>query len=304
MSEVYIVDGLRTAIGSFGGSLANIPAAELPVPVIKKLLEKNGLGPEAVDEVILGCVLQAGLGQNVARQTAVKAGMPVEKTAMTVNMVCGSGLRAVALAAQAVKAGDAELVVAGGTESMSTAPYLLPKARTGYRMGNGEIVDEMVFDGLWDIFNNYHMGVTAENVAAKHGLTREMQDEFAAASQQKTEAAIKAGKFEDEIVPFVIPQKKGEPVIFKTDEFPRAGTTAAILGKLRAAFKKDGTVTAGNASGINDGAAAVLVASAKAVKKHSLKPAARIVSYGWAGVDPSVMGMGPVEAVRKALAKA
>ncbi len=262
------------------------------------------MSAEAVDDVILGCVLQAGLGQNVARQAAVKSGLGNAKTALTVNRVCGSGMRAVAMAAQSILAGDADIIIAGGTESMSNAPYVLKKARTGYRMGNGELVDEMVYDGLWDIFNDYHMGVTAENLAAKYGLTRAMQDEFAAHSQQKTEKAIAAGKFNDEIVPVAIPQKKGEPVMFKTDEYPRAGTTVETLGKLRPAFKKDGTVTAGNSSGINDGAAALLVASGEAVKKHGLKPVAKIVSYGWAGVDPSVMGIGPVEAVRKALAKA
>lgn len=304
MKEVYIVDGFRTPIGSFGGALAAFGAANMAVPVIKHLLDKTGVSAEAVDDVILGCVLQAGLGQNVARQAAVKSGLGNAKTALTVNMVCGSGMRAVAMAAQSIMAGDADIIIAGGTESMSNAPYVLKKARTGYRMGNGELVDEMVYDGLWDVFNDYHMGVTAENLAAKYGLTRAMQDEFAAHSQQKTEKAIAAGKFNDEIVPVAIPQKKGEPVMFKTDEYPRAGTTAETLGKLRPAFKKDGTVTAGNSSGINDGAAALLVASGEAVKKHGLKPVAKIVSYGWAGVDPSVMGIGPVEAVRKALAKA
>ncbi len=304
MKEVYIVDALRTAVGNFGGTLAGIPAAKIAAPVIKEVLKRNNLEGTDVDEVILGNVLQAGQGQNCARQAQLYADIPQEKTAQTINMVCGSGLRTVAAAAQAVKAGDSNIIVAGGTENMSIAPYLLPKARTGYRMGDGEIVDEMIKDGLWDVYNDYHMGITAENLAEKYNISREEQDAFAASSQNKAEAAIKDGKFKDEILPFEIPQRKGDPVIFDTDEFPRAGITADGLGKLRPAFKKDGTVTAGNASGINDGAAIILVAGEDAVKEKGLKPMAKIVSYGWAGVDPAIMGIGPVDAVKKALDKA
>jgi len=304
MKEIFIVNGCRTAIGSFCGGLGKKSAVELGKVVIAETAKRSGVSLADADEVIFGNVLQAGLGQNVARQAAVHAGMPVDKTAMTVNMVCGSGLRAVALAAQSIKSGDAEMIFAGGTESMSNAPYLLKKAREGYRMGNGELIDEMITDGLWDIFNNYHMGMTAENLAAKYGLTREDQDKFAAESQNKTEKAMADGKFREEIVPVFVEQKKGDPIRFDTDEFPRKGVTPASLAKLRPAFKKDGTVTAGNASGINDAAACVLVASGEAVKKHGLKPMAKIVSYAWHGTDPSIMGIGPVEAVRKALAKA
>jgi len=304
MKEVFIIDALRTAIGTFGGAISSQSAVDLGKTVVSQLLKKNNLTGSEVDEVILGCVLQAGQGQNVARQVAVKSGIPDEKTALTINMVCGSGLRTVAMAAQAIKAEDADLIIAGGTESMSNAPYLLPNARTGYKMGNGSVVDSMINDGLWDIFNNYHMGVTAENLAEKYNLTKEDQDKFAAESQFKAEKAIKDGKFVDEIVPVVIPQKKGDPIQFKQDEFPRFGTTAETLAKLRPAFKKDGTVTAGNASGINDGAAALLIASADAVKKYSLKPIAKIVSYSWHGTDPSIMGIGPVQAVKNALSKA
>ncbi|MFA5161054.1 MAG: acetyl-CoA C-acetyltransferase [Elusimicrobiales bacterium] len=304
MTQAYIAGGARTAIGNFGGALADVTAAELGRTVVAGLIKKHGLDPAAVDEVLMGCILQAGQGQNVARQAAVNAGIPKEKTALTVNMVCGSGMRAVAMAAQSVKCGDAQLVLAGGTESMSNSPYLLKKARTGYRMGNGELVDSMIADGLWDIFNNYHMGITAENLAAKYGITRQEQDAFATASQNKAEKAIAAGKFRDEILPVMIPQRKGEPVAFEKDEFPKAGVTAEKLGALRPAFKKDGTVTAANSSGINDGAACVIVASEEAVKANNLKPLARIASYAWHGTDPSVMGIGPVEAVRAALAKA
>ncbi len=304
MSEVFITDAVRTAIGSFGGTLADMTPAELGKVPVAAVLKRNALAADAADEVIMGSVLQAGWGQNVARQVALAAGVDKAKTALTVNMVCGSGLRAVGLAAQSIKCGDADLVIAGGVESMNGAAYLLRKARTGYRMGNGELVDSMVFDGLTDIFNNYHMGITAENVAAKYGITREAQDEFSALSQQKTEKAQAAGKFRDEIIPVSIPQRKGDPIVFDKDEFPRPGVTAEKLSKLRPAFKKDGTVTAGNASGINDGAAALLVAGADAVKKHNLKPMARIASCACAGVDPSVMGVGPVDAVRKALSKA
>ena len=304
MKEVYIIDALRTAVGNFGGSLADIPAGKIAAPVIKEVLKRTSLEGSDVDEVVLGNVLQAGQGQNCARQAQLYADIPVEKTAQTVNMVCGSGLRTVAMAAQSIKCGDADIVVAGGTENMSLAPYILPKARTGYRMGDGAVVDEMIKDGLWDVYNDYHMGITAENLAEKFSISREEQDAFAAGSQNKAEAAMGAGKFKDEILPFEIPQRKGDPVIFDTDEFPRAGVTAEGLGKLRPAFKKDGTVTAGNASGINDGSAIILVAGEEAVAKKGLKPMAKIVSYGWAGVDPSIMGFGPVEAVKKALDKA
>jgi len=305
MNDVYLAGAVRTAIGSFNGSLASLSAIDLGRIVVAELLKRAGVAPADVDEVVLGCVLQAGLGQNVARQVAIKAGLPVEKTAMTINMVCGSGLRAVAAAAQEIKAGDAQLVVAGGTESMSQAPYLLKQARTGYRMGDGSLADEMILDGLWEIFNGYHMGMTAENLAAKFGITRADQDALAAASQNKAVAAIEAGRFKAEIVPVTIPQKKGDPIVVDKDEFPRAGVTPESLAKLRPAFKPDGgTVTAGNASGINDGAAALLVASGEAAKAKGLKTMARIASYGWHGCDPSIMGIGPVEAVRLALKRA
>ena len=304
MKEVYIAEALRTAVGGFGGALASVGAVELGRTVVGALLERTGTRPEDIDEVTLGCVLQSGLGQNVARQVLLKSGLPVEKTAQTINMVCGSGLRAVAAAAQAVKAGDAGAVIAGGVESMSQAPYLLRQARTGYRMGDGSLVDSMIYDGLWDIFNDYHMGITAENVAAKYGIGRAEQDAFAAASQNKTERAQAEGRFKDEIVPVSIPQRKGESLVFDRDEFPRAGVTAESLAKLRPAFKSDGTVTAGNSSGINDGAAALLVLGDDSLKSHGVEPKARIASYGWRGVDPSIMGMGPVEAVRLALGRA
>ena len=304
MPDVFLVDGVRTAIGNFRGSLASVGAVELGKATVRDLLQRNRLAGHEIDEVVLGCVLQAGLGQNVARQVALQAGIPKEKTALTVNMVCGSGLRSVILAAQAIRCGDAELVVAGGTESMSNAPYLLPKARTGYGMGHGDVLDSMVHDGLWDIFNRYHMGMTAENLAQQYGLTRQMQDEFAALSQQKAEKAIKDGRFNEEIVPISIPQKKGDAIVFAVDEFPRPGTTAEGLAKLRPAFKEGGTVTAGNASGINDGAAAVLVASGKAAAQYGLQPMARVVSYACAGVDPSIMGIGPAHAIRQTLARA
>jgi acetyl-CoA C-acetyltransferase len=304
MKEIYIGGALRTAVGSFGGSLAGVSAAELGRTVVTALLERLKLPPEEVDELLLGSVLQAGLGQNVARQVAVRAGLPAEKTAMTLNMVCGSGLRAVAAAAQEIKAGDASLVLAGGVENMNQAPFLLKQARTGYRMGNGELVDEMIQDGLWDAFNGYHMGMTAENVAAKYGITRADQDAFAAASQNKAEAAIAAGRFRDEIVSVMVPQKKGEALRFDTDEAPRAGVTVESLSRLKPAFKSDGTVTAGNASGINDGAAVALVGDGEALSRNGIEPMARIVSYAWRGCDPAVMGIGPVEAVRAALARA
>ena len=301
MREVVIASAARTALGSFGGTLKDVPAAELGAIVIKEAVKRAGINPEQVEEVVMGNVIQAGLGQNVARQATLKAGLPNEVPAMTINKVCGSGLRTVALAAQMIKAGDADIVVAGGMENMSAAPYVLDKARWGQRMGDGKLVDTMIKDALWDAFNNYHMGVTAENIAKQWGLTREMQDEFAANSQMKAEAAIKAGKFKDEIVPVVIPQRKGDPIVFDTDEFPRFGTTAEKLAKLRPAFKKDGTVTAGNASGINDGAAALVVMSAEKAKELGVTPICKIVSYGSKGLDPSIMGYGPFYATKKAL---
>lgn len=301
MREVVIASAVRTALGSFGGSLKDVPAVDLGALVIKEALNKAGVKPECVDEVLMGNVIQAGLGQNPARQAAVKAGLPVEIPSMTINKVCGSGLRCVALAAQMIKAGDADVIVAGGMENMSQGPYLLRTARFGQRMGDGKMVDAMVNDALTDAFNGYHMGITAENIAEQWGLTREMQDEFAANSQIKAEAAIKAGKFKDEIVPVVIPQRKGDPIVFDTDEFPRFGTTAEKLAKLRPAFKKDGTVTAGNASGINDGAAALVVMSAEKAKELGVTPICKIVSYGSKGLDPSIMGYGPFYATKKAL---
>jgi len=304
MNEVFIIDAVRTAIGNFGGAISSLSATELGTIVVKNLLARNKLNGEEVDEVLMGNVLQAGQGQNMARQVAIHAGIPNEKTAMTINMVCGSGLRTVTLAAQAIKSGDAQLIIAGGAESMSNAPFLLPKARYGYKMGNGTLVDSMVNDGLWDVFNDYHMGVTAENLATKYDLSREQQDLFAAQSQNKAEKAIQDGKFKDEIVPVLIPQKKKDPIVFDQDEFVRFGVTPESLAKLPAAFKPGGTVTAANSSGINDGAAVILLAGGDAVKKYKLKPMARIVSYAYHGTEPAVMGIGPVEAVKKALAKA
>lgn len=304
MKEVVIVSACRTAIGSFGGSLKNVKPADLGATVVKAAVERAGIKPEQVDELIFGNVLQAGLGQNIARQVSLKAGLPIETTAMTINIVCGSGLKSVALAANQIKAGEADIVVCGGTENMSNAPYAVPSARFGARMFDAKMVDVMVNDGLWDAFNNYHMGMTAENVAAQYGLTREMQDEFAVASQNKAEAAIKSGRFKDEIVPVVIKGKKGDTV-FDTDEFPKFGTTMESVSKLKPAFKKDGgTVTAANASGINDSAAALVVMSKEKADELGLTPMAKIVSYATGGVDPSIMGVGPVPAVRKALAKA
>lgn len=301
MRDVVIVSAVRTALGTFGGSLKDVSAADLGALVIKEAINRAGISGDKVDEVLMGNVVQAGLGQNIARQSAVKAGLPVEVPAMTINKVCGSGLRTVSLAAQMIKAGDADIIVAGGMENMSQGPYVLKTARYGQRMGNGQMVDSMVNDALTDAFEGYHMGVTAENIAEKWNLTREMQDEFAASSQIKAEAAIKAGKFKGEIVPVVIPQRKGDPIIFDTDEFPRFGTTASKLGKLRPAFKKDGTVTAGNASGINDGAAAVVVMSAQKAEELGLKPMVKILSYGSKGLDPSIMGYGPFAATQRAL---
>ena len=302
MREVVIVSAARTPVGSFNGALASVSAIELGAIVIKEAIKRAGITPEMVDETILGCILQSGQGQGIARQAAVKAGIPVEKTAMTINMICGSGLKAVQLAAQAIISGDSDVVVAGGTENMSQAPYVLRNARNGYRMGHGEIVDTMIHDALTDAFNNYHMGNTAENLAEQYGITREEQDELAVSSQHKAEAAIKEGKFKDEIVPVVISSKKGD-VVVDTDEYPRAGTTVETLAKLKPAFKKDGTVTAGNASGINDGAAALVIMSADKAKELGLEVLGKIVSYASAGVDPSIMGFLPVSAVKKALEK-
>ncbi|MBO0613287.1 MAG: hypothetical protein RL122_1106 [Pseudomonadota bacterium] len=302
--DIVIVAAGRTALGTFGGSLAAIPASELGATVIKGLLERSGLKPEQINEVILGQVLTAGVGQNPARQAVLSAGLPVEVPAMTINKVCGSGLKAVHLAYQAVACGDADIVIAGGQETMSASAHVLPNSRNGQKMGDWKMVDTMIKDGLWCASNDYHMGMTAENIASQYGFSREAQDEFAASSQQKTEAAQKAGAFNDEIIPVVIPQRKGEPLVFNTDEFPRAGTTAASLGKLRPAFKKDGTVTAGNASGINDGAAAVIVMTASKAAELGLTPMARIVAFSSAGVDPAIMGTGPIPATTKCLEKA
>ena len=301
MREVVIVSAVRTAIGSFGGSLKDVPSSELGAIVIKEAVNRAGIKPELVEEVVMGNVIQAAQGQNVARQAAVKAGLPVEVPAMTINKVCGSGLRCVALAAQMIKAGDCDVVVAGGMENMSAAPYAVPGARWGQRMGDGKIVDTMIKDALWDAFNNYHMGVTAENIAKEWGLTREMQDEFSLNSQLKAEKAIKEGRFVDEIVPIIIPQRKGEPKVFAQDEFPRFGSTIEKMAKLKPAFIKDGTVTAANASGINDGAAAFVVMSAEKAAQLGLKPMAKILSYGSKGLDPSIMGYGPFHATKKAL---
>jgi acetyl-CoA C-acetyltransferase len=303
-NDVVIVSAVRTAIGSFNGSLKNVSAPELGAVVLKGVLEKAGVPAHQVDEVIMGNVLQAGLGQNPARQAAILAGLPQEIPAMTINKVCGSGLKAVHLAVQAIVAGDAEVVLAGGMENMSQAPYLLKGAREGFKMGDQKIVDSMISDGLWCAFNDYHMGITAENLCEKYEITREEQDEFAAWSQEKAVQAVKSGKFKDEIVPVEIPQRKGEKVIFDTDEYPREGTTVEKLRRLKPAFKKDGTVTAGNASGINDGAAAVLVMSKKKADELGLVPLVSIKANASAGVDPSIMGIGPVSAVKKAMEKA
>lgn len=304
MSEVVIVKALRTAIGTFGGSLAGVPAPQLGAVVIKALIEQTGIAPEAVDEVILGQVLTAGSGQNPARQASVLAGLPHSVPAMTINKVCGSGLKAVHLAAQAIRCGDADIIIAGGQENMSASPHVLMGSRSGQKMGDWKMVDSMIVDGLWDAFNDYHMGITTENIAEKYGITREEQDAFAAATQQKCEAAQNDNRFADEIVPVEIPQRKGDPVVFDRDEFPRAGVTADSLAKLRPAFKKDGTVTAGNASGINDGAAAVLVMSAAKAAELGLEPIAKVAAYANAGVDPAIMGTGPIPASQRCLARA
>jgi acetyl-CoA C-acetyltransferase len=304
MTDVVIVSAARTAVGKFAGSLAKIPAPELGATVIRAVLERAGVKPEQVSEVIMGQVLTAGSGQNPARQALIKAGLPSAIPGMTINKVCGSGLKAVMLAANAVIAGEAEIIVAGGQENMSAAPHVLLGSRDGFRMGDAKLVDSMIHDGLWDVYNQYHMGVTAENVAKEYGVTREEQDTFAALSQNKAEAAQKSGRFNDEIVPVEIPQKKGEPLRFVTDEFVRHGATVESLASLKPAFSKEGSVTAGNASGINDGAAAVLVMSAKKAEALGLKPLAHIKAYANAGVDPKVMGMGPVPASRRCLERA
>ncbi|RQZ10614.1 acetyl-CoA C-acetyltransferase, partial [Burkholderia sp. Bp9017] len=304
MTDVVIVSAARTAVGKFGGSLAKVAAPELGATVIRAVLERSGVKPDQVSEVIMGQVLTAGSGQNPARQSLIKAGLPNAVPGMTINKVCGSGLKAVMLAANAIAAGDAEIVIAGGQENMSASPHVLPGSRDGFRMGDAKLVDTMIVDGLWDVYNQYHMGITAENVAKEYGITREEQDAFAALSQNKAEAAQKAGRFNDEIVPVSIPQRKGEPLQFATDEFVRHGVTAESLSGLKPAFSKDGSVTAANASGLNDGAAAVLVMSAQKAAALGLTPLARIKAYANAGVDPSVMGMGPVPASRRCLERA
>lgn len=302
--EVVIVSAVRTAIGNFQGSLAGVSATKLGALVLEEALNKAGVAKELVGEVIMGNVLQAGLGQNPARQAAIQAGLLQEVPSMTINKVCGSGLKAVHLAAQSIKCGEADIVLAGGMENMSQAPYLMEGARNGYRMGDQKVIDSMIRDGLWCAFNDYHMGITAENICSKYELTREEQDEFSAWSQEKAQKAVIEGRFKEEIVPVVLPQKKGEPIRFEVDEFPRAGVTAESLGKLRPAFKKDGTVTAGNASGINDGAAALLIMSREKADELGLKPLARIIANASAGVDPSIMGIGPVPATKRVLEKA
>lgn len=304
MRDVVIASAVRTPIGSFGGSLKNTAARTLGAIAIKEAVKRAGIDPATIDEVVYGCVLQGGLGQNVARQASLDAGIPKEVPALTVNKVCGSGLRTVSMAAQMIKAGDAEIVVAGGTENMSATGYAIPTARWGARMNDNKIIDMMTNDGLICAFNNYHMGITAENVSEQWGLTREELDAFAANSQQKAVAAVKAGKFKDEIVPVEIPQRKGEPIIFDTDEYPKEGVTPESIAKLRPAFKKDGIVTAANSSGINDAAAALVVMSKEKADELGIKPLCTIKSYASAGVDPSIMGVGPVPACQKALDKA
>lgn len=304
MKEVVIVAAARTAIGKFGGSLAKVSAPDLGATVIKALLEKTGVSGDAISEVILGQVLTAGSGQNPARQSVIKAGLPQGVPAFTLNKVCGSGLKAVMLAAQAIACGDAEIIIAGGQENMSASPHVLPNSRDGFRMGNTQLVDTMITDGLWDVYNQYHMGITAENVAKQYDISRDTQDEFALASQTKALAAIDAGRFKDEIVPVVIPQRKGDPVVFDTDEFPNRKTNAEGLAGLRPAFDKAGSVTAGNASGINDGAAAVMVMSADKAKELGLTPLVNIKAFASSGLDPAIMGMGPVPASRRTLEKA
>jgi len=302
--DILILGAARTPIGSFGGALKDVSAVDLGVVAVREAVKRAGVRPEHVNETILGCILQAGVGMNPARQVSIKAGMPESVPAHTVNKVCGSGLKAVMLAAQAIKADDAQVVVAGGVESMSRAPFLLPSARWGERLGHGKVLDHMIHEGLTDAFNDIHMGMTAENLAERYNIAREDQDAFAAESQARAVAAIRGGRFKDEIVAVPIPQKKGDPLPFDTDEYPRADSTLESLGRLKPAFKKNGTVTAGNASGINDGAAAVVVASAARAEALHATPLARIVSYASAGVDPKIMGIGPVPAVRKALERA
>ncbi|HUN93602.1 MAG TPA: acetyl-CoA C-acetyltransferase [Burkholderiaceae bacterium] len=304
MQQAVIVAATRTAIGKFGGTLSRTPAPELGAVVIKDALARARLAPEQVDEVILGQVLTAGSGQNPARQATIKAGLPVAVPALTINKVCGSGLKAVMLAAQSIACGDADVIVAGGQENMSLAPHVLLGSREGFRMGDAKMVDTMIVDGLWDVYNRYHMGTTAENVARQFDISRAAQDEFSVASQRKAEAAQKAGRFKDEIVPVMIPQKKGDPLAFADDEFIRAGATVEAMAALKPAFDKEGSVTAGNASGLNDGAAAVIVMSESKARELGLTPLARIRAYAAAGVDPKIMGMGPVPASRKALARA
>ncbi|TAL54699.1 acetyl-CoA C-acetyltransferase [Pandoraea sp.] len=304
MTDIVIVSAARSAVGKFGGSLAKVPAPEIGAQVVRAVLERARLAPEQISEVILGQVLTAGSGQNVARQASIKAGLPSAVPAMTINKVCGSGLKAVMLAANAIQAGDADIVVAGGQENMSAAPHVLPGSRDGFRMGDAKLIDTMIVDGLWDVYNQYHMGITAENVAKEYGITREAQDRLAVESQNRAEAAQKAGRFADEIVPIAIPQRKGDPVLFEHDEYIRHGATLESLAGLKPAFAKEGTVTAGNASGLNDGAAAVVVMSAKRAAELGLTPLARIAAYANAGVDPKVMGMGPVPASRRCLERA
>ncbi len=304
MTDIVIVGAARTAIGKFGGGLAKAPAPELGASVIRVLLARANLKPDQISEVILGQVLTGGSGQNPARQALIKAGLPAAIPGMTINKVCGSGLKAVMLASQAVQCGDADIVIAGGQENMSAAPHVLLGSRDGFRMGDAKLIDSMIVDGLWDVYNQYHMGTTAENVAKQYGVSRSQQDEFAVASQNKAEAAQKAGKFKDEIVPVMIPQRKGDPTAFAADEFIKSGATLESLAGLRPAFSKEGSVTAGNASGINDGAAAVLVMSAERAAQLGLKPLAKIKAFASSGVDPSIMGMGPVPASKRALEKA
>ncbi len=304
MTDIVIAGALRTGIGKFGGSIAKIPAPDLGATVIRALLAQTGVKAEQISEVILGQVLTAGSGQNVARQASIKSGLPNSIPSMTINKVCGSGLKAVMLAAQAVRCGDADIVIAGGQENMSASPHVLLGSRDGFRMGDAKLTDSMIVDGLWDVYNQYHMGTTAENVAKQYGISRAQQDEFAVASQNKAEAAQKAGKFKDEIVPVMIPQRKGDPVAFASDEFIKSGTTLDSVASLKPAFAKDGSVTAANASGLNDGAAAVLVMTAERAKQLGLTPFARIHAYASSGVDPAIMGMGPVPASKRCLEKA
>lgn len=304
MQDIVIATAARSPIGSFQGGLASLPATELGTQLIRGLMARHDLDPAVVDEVILGQVLTAGCGQNPARQASIRAGLGHQTPAMTINKVCGSGLKAVHLAAQAIVAGDAELIIAGGMESMSQSPHILPGSRQGQKMGHWQAIDSMVHDGLWDAFNQYHMGITAENLAERYDISREEQDRFAARSQQKACAAIENGRFRDEILPIEVPQRRGEPLVVDTDEGPRAGTTPETLGGLRPAFRKDGTVTAGNASGLNDGAAAVVVCTADKARQLNLEPLVRITAWANAGVDPAIMGIGPVSATQRCLARA